>query len=63
MFAWMPARIKDEVIWLARYEILEIFTSFEVKAIDLVDKKEHIVKVVKWTETGKRFIPIESIRI
>ncbi len=63
VFAWWPTLIKNEFIWLARFEVLEIFVNFDYKGIDLAQKQEHIVVVKKWVETGKRFIPIESSRV
>jgi hypothetical protein len=54
VFAWMPTRISNEIVWLETYEILQMF---HVKQYNItIDNKPVFFKVGEWVNISKRII-------
>lgn len=54
VFAFMPVRIADEIVWLETYEILQLF---HVKQHNItIDNKPAMFKVGEWINISKRTI-------
>jgi hypothetical protein len=54
VFAWRPTNINGTIVWLACFEILQGFITFEYTVtLDGAPKK---VKVSKWIELSKRIM-------
>lgn len=52
VFAWMPTKVDDEIVWLEHFEILQAFLIFEYKII--IDKAIKQVSVGQWKDISKR---------
>lgn len=53
-FAWLPVFIKNECIWLERYEVLQAFVG-EQFIVKIDDKPAEFI-VAKWKTISKRII-------
>jgi len=54
-FAWFPAFIAGRLIWLERFESLELYADQLYKA-KLPDGKDGVFKVCNWVEVSRRLI-------
>lgn len=53
-FAWVPTTIKGDVVWLAHFEILQVYTVQIIHAI--IDNKQVSIEYGTWLDVETRII-------
>lgn len=60
-FAWIPFRIKDEIIWLETYETLYYYSLTQYPVIGSQPQK--MIDIYEWIKIIDRIIPKMSFEI
>lgn len=60
-FAWLPYRIKDDIIWLETYETLYYYTLTQYPVI--ASQPPKAIDIYEWIKITDRVIPKLSITI
>lgn len=51
-FAWLPTYISGTIVWLERYEVLQVYIISDQKVI--IEEKETIFVIGVWKNLSKR---------